>query len=127
MRTSPHTTEDDCPIYQSTNQPTGPAPPNTNYTPTRREVIQSYGYEYLFTLANLESAGLLYRRPELGIGFGSSSSGGGSGGSSGADGGNWAAVRKALRLVKENVRTLNPDDIAYVSSGACFDALCRVI
>ena len=87
----------------------------------RREVIQSYGYEYLFTLANLESAGLLYRRPELGMGFGSSSSSSSSAssdGGGGAGGGNWAAVRKALRLVKENVRTLNPDDIAYVSSGA---------
>lgn len=89
-------------------------------------MIQAYGYEYLFTLANLETAGLLYRRPELAIGFGSSSSsaavssGGGVAGAAGPVGvtGNWAGVRKALRLVKESVRTLNPDDIAYVSSGA---------
>jgi hypothetical protein len=97
-------------------------------------VIQSYGYEYLFTLANLEAAGLLYRKPDLAIGFGSSSSSSSSSSSTAASssasgvasgsgvaaggGSNWAAVRKALRLVKENVRTLNPDDIAYVSSGA---------
>jgi len=98
-------------------------------------VLQSYGYEYLFALANLEAAGLIYRKPELGISFGSSSSasassssstgaatGGGVAGAS-VGGGNWPAVRKALRLVKENVRTQNPDDIAYVSSGAVLPCL----
>ena len=30
-------------------------------------MLQSYGYEYLFALANLEAAGLIYQRPAVNI------------------------------------------------------------
>ena len=58
--------------------------------------MQTYGYEYVFTLINLEKMGLLKK----------------------ADGkGNFSAVRKGLRLVVDNVNEREPEDISYVYSG----------
>lgn len=62
----------------------------------RREIIQAYGYEFLFTLTNLERMGLLKKQ----------------GGSS-----NWKYLRKALRLTVEDINEKEPSDIAYVYSG----------
>lgn len=76
----------------------------SKYETLKREVVQSYGYEYLFALSNMEQAGLLKKADQLNVVFGSS-------------GGSWASLRRTLRLVKENVNTQTPDDIAYVSSG----------
>jgi len=61
----------------------------------KRELLHTYGFELLFTLANLERAGLLRKQ----------------------DGGNWSKVVKALNLVVEDVDEANPQDIAYVFSG----------
>ena len=62
----------------------------------KKEILQTYGYEYVFTLINLEKMGLLKK----------------------ADGkGNFSAVRKGLRLVVDNVNEKEPEDISYVYSG----------
>jgi len=89
----------------------------SKYELLKREIIQSYGYEYLFALTNMEQAGLL-RKADLQLSnvmFGSIGASGFS--STGGSGNAWASLRRLLRLVKENVNTQVPDDIAYVSSG----------
>ncbi len=83
---------------------TGGGLKGSKYELLKREVVQSYGYEYLFALANMEAVGLLKKSDQLNLGFGSSA-------------GSWASLRRTLRLVKENVNTQVPDDMAYVSSG----------
>ncbi|CAN0442969.1 unnamed protein product, partial [Hapterophycus canaliculatus] len=66
---------------------------------------QTYGYQHLYTLNNLEAVGLLKKR-EKGWGVGS------------ADAGSpWPSLRRALRLVNDAVDVRSPADIAYVSSG----------
>ena len=89
----------------------------SKYDMLKREVVQSYGYEYLFALGNMEQVGLLRKADSQlsNVVFGSIGSGGFS--SSGGTGASWASLRRLLRLVKENVNTSVPDDIAYVSSG----------
>lgn len=61
----------------------------------KREIIQTYGYEHLLTIFNLEKAGLL--RPH----------------------GNrtYPTIRKSLRLVIDEINEQNPNDISYVFSG----------
>ncbi|ESO97948.1 hypothetical protein LOTGIDRAFT_209143 [Lottia gigantea] len=61
----------------------------------KREIIQTYGFEHMLTLMNLERTGLL--RP-------SSTR-------------TYAIIRKSLRLIVEDVHEQNPTDIAYVYSG----------
>ncbi|XP_064620960.1 vacuolar protein sorting-associated protein 33A-like [Lineus longissimus] len=61
----------------------------------KREIIQTYGYQHLITLANLEKVGLL--RPQGQKTF--------------------HTVRKTLRLIVEEVQEQTPNDIAYVFSG----------
>jgi len=89
----------------------------SKYDMLKREVVQSYGYEYLFALGNMEQVGLLRKADSQlsNVVFGSIGSGGFS--SSGGTAASWASLRRLLRLVKENVNTSVPDDIAYVSSG----------
>eukprot|EP01102_Stenamoeba_stenopodia_P011988 TRINITY_DN372_c0_g1_i1.p1 TRINITY_DN372_c0_g1~~TRINITY_DN372_c0_g1_i1.p1 ORF type:complete len:619 (+),score=176.59 TRINITY_DN372_c0_g1_i1:181-2037(+) len=60
----------------------------------KREIIQSYGFHYLYTLNNLEKLGLL-RRQE-------------------GRSGNFNAVRKGFRLIDEHIEENNPNDIGYV-------------
>ncbi|KAL7575561.1 hypothetical protein ACA910_020137 [Epithemia clementina (nom. ined.)] len=67
----------------------------------KRDVVQTYGYEYLFVLHNLEQAGLLRRREGLWMDSASS----------------FATLRKLLILIHPEVNTVDPDDVAYVSSG----------
>lgn len=89
----------------------------SKYDLLKREVVQSYGYEYLFALGNMEQVGLLRKADSQlsNVVFGSIGSAGFS--SSSGTGASWASLRRLLRLVKENVDTSVPDDIAYVSSG----------
>lgn len=70
------------------------------YEALKREVIQTYGYEYVFTLQNLEKMGLLRKRESM-----------------------WdvtspfATLRKQLALIQADVDSSNPNDVSYVSSG----------
>ncbi|RHY31974.1 hypothetical protein DYB32_002994 [Aphanomyces invadans] len=68
----------------------------------RRELIQTYGFEMLLVLGNLEKVGLLRRQDSL-FPVASSSA--------------FLTVRKSLRLINDNVNVLNPKDIAYVTKG----------
>ncbi|XP_008575689.1 PREDICTED: vacuolar protein sorting-associated protein 33A [Galeopterus variegatus] len=63
----------------------------------KREILQTYGYEHILTLHNLEKAGLL--RPQTG----------------GRN--NYPTIRKTLRLWMDDVNEQNPTDISYVYSG----------
>jgi len=73
---------------------------SSRYDSLRRDVVQIYGYDFLFVLNNLEKAGLLRRREGI-----------------------WDSVspfnnlRKSLILINAEVDTVEPDDISYVSSG----------
>jgi vacuolar protein sorting-associated protein 33A len=71
------------------------------YDSLRRDIVQTYGYEYLFVLDNLEKAGLLRRRDGL---FNMDTS-------------MLNKLREPLGLIHAEVDTGDPDDIAYVSSG----------
>ncbi|XP_030677409.1 vacuolar protein sorting-associated protein 33A isoform X2 [Nomascus leucogenys] len=63
----------------------------------KREILQTYGYEHILTLHNLEKAGLL--KPQTG----------------GRN--NYPTIRKTLRLWMDDVNEQNPTDISYVYSG----------
>jgi hypothetical protein len=68
----------------------------------RTEVLQTYGYEVLLTLNNLDRVGLFCQRGSPNISLGS----------------NWATVRSKLKLIFNDVKCDNePDDISYVTSG----------
>ena len=67
----------------------------------KRDVVQTYGYEYMFVLHNLKQAGLLRRRDGLWMDSASS----------------FSTLRKSLILIHPEVNTVEPDDVAYVSSG----------
>ncbi|GBG80898.1 hypothetical protein CBR_g31454 [Chara braunii] len=75
---------------------TGGGVPKKQFEYFRRELLQTYGYEHLFTLNNLEKAGL-FRVQE-----GKSP---------------WPLIKKSLRLAVEDNDDSNPKDIAYVYSG----------
>ncbi|KAK2498749.1 hypothetical protein MC885_004689 [Smutsia gigantea] len=60
-------------------------------------LLQTYGYEHILTLSNLEKAGLL--KPQAG----------------GRN--NYPTIRKTLRLWMDDVNEQNPTDISYVYSG----------
>lgn len=70
--------------------------PKKHFDYIRRELLHSYGFEHMFTLSNLEKAGLLKRQEGKN---------------------NWQALIKGLKLVVEDVDDANPNDIAYVFSG----------
>ncbi|XP_056391212.1 protein lava lamp isoform X2 [Hyla sarda] len=63
----------------------------------KKEILQTYGYEHLLTLHNLEKAGLLKAQ-------------------SGSRN-NYPTIRKTLRLWMDDVNEQNPNDISYVYSG----------
>lgn len=63
----------------------------------KREILQTYGYEHILTLNNLEKAGLLKVQ---------------TGGRN-----NYPTIRKTLRLWMDDVNEQNPTDISYVYSG----------
>lgn len=73
----------------------------------KREILQTYGFEYLFTLNNLEKLGLLKKQE------GKST---------------FAALRKSLRLIVEEIDEGNPTDIAYpFAKISLFDALTCIV
>jgi hypothetical protein len=74
---------------------------SSRFDALRRDIVQTYGYEYLFLLHHLEKAGLLRRREGL---FLDSAAG-------------FASLRQSLVLIHPEVQTAEPDDVAYVSSG----------
>ncbi|KAG9487694.1 hypothetical protein GDO78_007474 [Eleutherodactylus coqui] len=63
----------------------------------KKEILQTYGYEHILTLHNLEKAGLLKAQ-------------------SGSRN-NYPTIRKTLRLWMDDVNEQNPNDISYVYSG----------
>eukprot|EP00250_Pteridium_aquilinum_P019526 c24468_g2_i1 orf=167-1996(-) len=63
----------------------------------RRELLHSYGFEYMILLSNLEKAGLLKKQE--------------------GRNNNWPQLIKAMKLVVEDVDDANPNDISYVFSG----------
>jgi hypothetical protein len=77
----------------------------------RREVLQTYGFELIGTLYQLEKAGLLSKAKE-----GTVATNLLLGGADGA--GSFAQLRKALKLIVDDVDPHDPRDIAYVSSGS---------
>ena len=74
----------------------------SRYDSLRRDIVQTYGYEYLFILSNLEKAGLL-RRKEAFLGMDKPSQ--------------FSRLKDLLVLIVPDVDTVEPDDISYVSSG----------
>lgn len=75
---------------------------SSRYDNFRRLVVQTYGYEHLFTLSNLERAGLLKRKDVMLVDTAPA----------------WAGLRKQLRLIDESANAgSSPDDISYVSAG----------
>ncbi|KAM4707633.1 vacuolar protein sorting-associated protein 33A [Discoglossus pictus] len=63
----------------------------------KKEILQTYGYEHILTLHNLEKAGLL--KPQT------------------SSRNNYPTIRKTLRLWMDDVNEQNPTDISYVYSG----------
>jgi hypothetical protein len=61
-----------------------------------KEIVQTYGYEYMFTLSNLSKLGLLKRQE--GRNF-------------------YESARETMRLTVSDVNDKDPNDIAYVYSG----------
>lgn len=74
---------------------------SSRFDSLRRDIVQTYGYEYLFLLHHLEKAGILRRREGL---FLDSAAG-------------FHSLRQSLLLIHPEVQTAEPDDVAYVSSG----------
>ena len=64
----------------------------------KREILQTYGYNHLLTLNNLEKVGLI----RLSGGYGNK---------------NYNIWKKTLKLTADNINEMNPTDIQYVHSG----------
>jgi hypothetical protein len=78
---------------------TGGGIKSSKFDSLRRDVVQTYGYEFLFVLNNLEKAGLVRRREWMDSATGFNS------------------IRKAMILINAEVDPIDPDDVSYVSSG----------
>eukprot|EP00804_Cyclotella_cryptica_P022461 CCRYP_015090-RA/>CCRYP_015090-RA protein AED:0.00 eAED:0.00 QI:44/1/1/1/1/1/2/2000/882 len=74
----------------------------TRYDSLRKEVVQTYGYEFLMVLNDLEKAGFLRKRETFFMDSMATS---------------YSTLRKALNLINAEVDPSNPEDVAYVSSG----------
>ena len=72
------------------------------YESLRKEVVQTYGFEFLMVLNDLETAGFLRKRETFFMDSMATS---------------YSTLRKALNLINAEVDPSNPDDPAYVSSG----------
>lgn len=75
---------------------------SSRYDSLRKDVVQTYGYEFLALLINLEKTGLL-RRKEAFLGMEKPSS--------------FSKLKNSLILINAEVDTVEPDDISYISSG----------
>eukprot|EP01016_Furgasonia_blochmanni_P017612 TRINITY_DN2032_c0_g1_i6.p1 TRINITY_DN2032_c0_g1~~TRINITY_DN2032_c0_g1_i6.p1 ORF type:complete len:251 (+),score=55.49 TRINITY_DN2032_c0_g1_i6:85-753(+) len=62
----------------------------------RREILQTYGFEHILTLANLEKVGMLKRQEQKSY---------------------WNTLDKNLKLINEEVNGENPNDAAYAYAG----------
>ena len=82
----------------------------------KRLILHAYGYQHLLTFNALEKMQLLQPRSSTNTLLIPNAIGGGSGPPAGAKT-NYAYLRKALRLIVEEVNEQDPDDIAYVYSG----------
>ena len=74
----------------------------TRYESLRKEVVQTYGFEFLMVLNDLEKAGFLRKRETFFMDSMATS---------------YSTLRKSLNLINAEVDPSNPDDPAYVSSG----------
>ena len=81
---------------------TGGGIKSSRFDSLRRDIVQTYGFEFVVILNNLETAGLL-RRKETVFALDSASP--------------FATLRKHLRLINAEVNATEPDDVSYVSSG----------
>lgn len=73
-----------------------------------REIIQTYGFEYIFTLNHLGKLGFLRKQGEAKLG-------------------NWFAnVRRPMKLLVLDINERDPDDIAYTYSGYA-PLSCRLV
>lgn len=75
---------------------------SNRYDSIRRTLVQVYGFQHMYTLANLERSGLLKRKETLLVVETTTP---------------WQTLRKLLRLIDEHVNMANPDDITYVAAG----------
>lgn len=71
---------------------------SSKYESVKRDIIQAYGYEFLFLLDKIEKLGALRSKAFM-------------------DTSSFSTLRKNLLLINEEVDTIEPNDIAYVSSG----------
>ena len=67
----------------------------TKFDQIRRELLQTYGYEYMFTLDILERLGIFTRVPYW----------------------DWKSLNRTFSLCTDEVEVENPNNIAYVTSG----------
>lgn len=74
----------------------------SRYDALRALIVQCYGYEYLLKLHDLEVLGWIRRKDTLWMDSASSA---------------FHLLRKSLILIHAEVDTVEPDDVAYVSSG----------
>ncbi|KAL7463134.1 hypothetical protein ACHAXS_003520, partial [Conticribra weissflogii] len=74
----------------------------TRYDSLRKEAVQTYGYECLWILRDLEKAGFLRKRETFFMDSMATS---------------YSNLRKALNLIVPEVDPARPEDVAYVSSG----------
>ena len=81
---------------------TGNGIKSSKYDSLRREAVQTYGYEYLGVLNDLERAGLLRRRETFSLESMATP---------------YSTLRKALDLIDADVDPSDPRDVSYVSSG----------
>jgi hypothetical protein len=75
---------------------------SSRYDAFRSLIVQSYGYEFLMVLHELEKCGLIRRKETLWMDSANSS---------------FASLRRSLILINAEVDTVEPDDVSYVSSG----------
>ena len=75
---------------------------SNRYDAFRSLIVQTYGYDFLMILHELEKSGLIRRKENFFIDSNSSS---------------FASLRKSLILINAEVDTVEPDDVSYVSSG----------
>lgn len=83
------------------------------YDHFRRLILQGYGYQHMLTLNNLEKLQLLLSRSSPLAAMIPMSGGSGTSGTTT----NYTYLRKQLRLVVDEVKEDDPNDVAYVYSG----------
>ncbi|KAL8684347.1 MAG: hypothetical protein Q9218_008326, partial [Villophora microphyllina] len=80
----------------------------------KRQILHAYGYQHLLTLHNLEKIGLLTARTAANPFY---IPVGGSANANESKITNYAALRKSMQLIVDEVNEQDPNDIAYVYSG----------